>query len=356
MHSEFLKRLRDIANVRLIAKLNDDRIGFPFPDQIRVILPDMHLFSKERQEEYHYKCFTNYNSGENDLFPMLAKLLFDFKKSKPDNVYIYQIGDFFDLWRETDKPYSLDEAEAQGFIQKIIESNSDVCRYLLDKEMGVNFLLGNHDYEMHRIPGYYERWRYLRYFINNEKGIPSSLLLHGDLFRWYERIPTWLKQYVVHNFSPKTRNKNLDLSIRKTHTKNGEYIDYKNEKDAEDLYLLGQCTEPETDEPEWNLMRKDEALDSQTLFLDKSRKLVEEVNRQTGYRIGLTIIGHTHCARIAIDDTGDSPFILMDCGAWINESKTVVIENNNTKEIPVLNATFGVISNNDIRLYLLSPL
>ena len=82
-----------------------------------------------------------------------------------------------------------------------------------------------------------------------------------------------------------------------------------------------------------------------------------KVNKKTGYQLGLAIIGHTHDARIAVDDTNkDKPFILLDCGAWVKKSKALVKEGTDYVEKEVFNAQIGVLCNNDARIYQLSKL
>ena len=64
--------------------------------------------------------------------------------------------------------------------------------------------------------------------------------------------------------------------------------------------------------------------------------------------------GHTHFARIVVDDRSQTLggaksgfFALVDCGAWIEECSL-------DGEI-VPNAQIGIMYNNDIRIYQLSP-
>ncbi len=361
MHKEFLDKLSHIASVKLVAKLKDENIDLPYPGEMRVFIPDLHMFSKFRQQQFRYKSHTNYNADEDDLLPQLARFLLQFKTENSDKkVLVYQLGDFLDPWRETQKPWKLHQDEWPGIIQQMITSNAAVWEPLLDDSLHTNFLLGNHDYDLHHIPPFYDRWRYLRFYINDESGTPVAGLFHGDLFMWGERIPDCIKQFFVYNFSPRERTKkfekNLDKEIKKTHMKKGEYVNYEEYNEAKVLFPLGQLADTsEVDEDEWNIKRKGEASGKEIQHLGKAKKLFARVNRETGYKLRMAIIGHTHRARIAVDDEGDDRFILVDCGAWVNESKIQVKKEGNWEETVEPNAQIGVLSTNEVRIYQLSP-
>ena len=74
------------------------------------------------------------------------------------------------------------------------------------------------------------------------------------------------------------------------------------------------------------------------------------VNHQTGWNLRFMVIGHTHKARIVVDETDDPPgfFALIDCGAWIENYQSEDGE-------PIPNAQIGVIYKNDVRIYQLEP-
>jgi UDP-2,3-diacylglucosamine pyrophosphatase LpxH len=364
MHKEFLDKLSDVASVQLVAKLKDESIELPFQGVIRVFIPDLHMFSKERQKDFKYECHTNYNTDENDLLPQLARFLLQFKTENNDkNVLVYQMGDCLDPWRETPKPWELHEDEWQGIIQRMIESNEATWDPLVDDSLHTNFLLGNHDYDLHRLQTFYDRWRYLRFYLNNVKGIPVAGMFHGDIFSWAERLPDWIQQFFVYHFSPKEKskkfNRELDKAIRDTHKRGDKYIDYENYNDTGTLFQLGQLVNPsdvESDD-EWNIKRKGEASKSQLQRLGQAKKLFAKVNKKTGYRLRMAIIGHTHCARIAVDDEGDDSerFILVDCGAWVKKCSAKVKKDGNWEDTVVTNAQIGVLSTNEVRIYQLSP-
>ena len=66
------------------------------------------------------------------------------------------------------------------------------------------------------------------------------------------------------------------------------------------------------------------------------------------------VIGHTHHARIVVDERSEKDggskrgfFALVDCGAWLEEG--------NLAGKIVHNAQIGVLYDNDVRIYQLSP-
>ena len=85
-------------------------------------------------------------------------------------------------------------------------------------------------------------------------------------------------------------------------------------------------------------------------FLEKACEECVNVNRETGSKLRMVIIGHTHHARIATMKTPDgTPFALVDIGAWI--------ENCSEEEgaAPVPNAQIAALSENQVRIYQLGP-
>ena len=84
MHDKFLDGLKKISDVKLVSKLKDDNIGLPYSSIIRIFIPDLHMYSRERYELYNYECITNYNEDKDDLLPTLCKYLKEFKMGNQD--------------------------------------------------------------------------------------------------------------------------------------------------------------------------------------------------------------------------------------------------------------------------------
>src|SRR4030042_1318066 len=98
MHDQLLTILQSIANVRLVASLQDERLGFPDKKDIRIFIPDIHLISEKRRKQGGFIFATNHT----ELLTSLALGLTDLRTKKADdeNIVVYQLGDFLDLWRE----------------------------------------------------------------------------------------------------------------------------------------------------------------------------------------------------------------------------------------------------------------
>jgi hypothetical protein len=89
-------------------------------------------------------------------------------------------------------------------------------------------------------------------------------------------------------------------------------------------------------------------------FLPEAEYVAGIINDQTGWDLRLVVIGHTHHARIAVDERAEKDggskrgfFALVDCGAWL--------ESGNLGGQIVRNAQIGVLYDNDVRIYQLSP-
>jgi hypothetical protein len=78
------------------------------------------------------------------------------------------------------------------------------------------------------------------------------------------------------------------------------------------------------------------------------------VNDLMGWNLRFAVIGHTHMARIVLDERSAADggsqkgfFVLVDCGAWLEQG------NLDGKIVP--NAQIGVLYDNDVRIYQFSP-
>ena len=100
----------------------------------------------------------------------------------------------------------------------------------------------------------------------------------------------------------------------------------------------------------WNVQVAGAAPQEMLLYLEAARQKCAEANRRFGSALHMAVIGHTHHARIAVHDTADEFFALMDCGAWI--------ENCNTADDPAPrpNAQIAALGANEARIYQLAPL
>src|SRR5260370_37457079 len=187
LHSELLRSLQAVAQVQLVARVQDDRLNFPQAGELHVFIPDLRLITAARRVEAGYTYGTNYPG----LLEAVVKSVRAFKlaSAPAGEVVVYQIGDLFDLWRQVD---GLDpNANAASAIQN---DHASLLAALRDPDVNAQFLLGNHDYDLYRFPNF-DAWQ--RSYVL----APSVMLLHGDVVDWVEQLPDELKNLVLFLFS-----------------------------------------------------------------------------------------------------------------------------------------------------------
>jgi hypothetical protein len=64
-------------------------------------------------------------------------------------------------------------------------------------------------------------------------------------------------------------------------------------------------------------------------------------------------MGHTHHARIAVHESGDDFFALVDCGSWIETCSFTDETGTLFPGVPC--AQLAALSDNEVRLYQLGP-
>jgi UDP-2,3-diacylglucosamine pyrophosphatase LpxH len=337
LHADLLGRLQAIARVQLVARLQDDRLNFPRAGELHVFIPDIHLITAARRVEGGYQYGTNHPA----LLLMVVKSLRALKleAAPAGEVVVYQIGDLFDLWRQVD---GLDpNANAASAIQN---DQASLLAALRDPDLNTQFLLGNHDYDLYRFPNF-DAWQ--RSFVL----APSVMLLHGDVFDWVEKLPDELQNLVLYLFTASHPAGTADLEkLRPLNNKQRggrKFRDFiRNRAPAP----TGKWRETSDDGGSWNVQVAGTAPKQMLLYLDEARQKCGAANGQFGSALNMAVIGHTHQARIAVHDTEDEFFALMDCGAWIENCSTV------DDPTPQPNAQIAALGANEARIYQLAPL
>ncbi len=317
MHERFLTALQELGPVRLVASLSDERLGFPDKNDLRVLVPDIHLITTKRRKQGGFKYGTNHEELLTDVITAVR----DIKTSaKPDEtVAMYILGDFLDLWRETP---ALDERlDAAAAIR---DDHEDLVAAALDPKLKTRFLLGNHDFDLFRWSDYIG-WERRYYLPDATLNAPGMILLHGDVFDWVETLPDPLKQIIVYLFAPHLSANSHELGemqrlIRKSHGKK-KYKDSLRAPDPAELGDLRQIEDPEDIPLKWNVQTSGDPTNPLLKYLDSARKLAKAASSDYQMKLRTVFIGHTHQARIAVQDNGgDDFFALIDCGAWIEDS------------------------------------
>jgi UDP-2,3-diacylglucosamine pyrophosphatase LpxH len=338
LHDELLQNLQAIARVQLVARLRDGRLNFPQAAELHVFIPDLHLITAARRAEAGYTYGTNYP----ELLEAVVKSLRAWKlaAAPAGEVVVYQIGDLFDLWRQVD---GLDpNANAASAIQN---DHATLLAALRDPDLNAQFLLGNHDYDLFRFPNF-DAWQ------RSCVLAPSVMLLHGDVFDWVEELPGELKNLVLFLFSASHQPGTADLEkLRPLNNRHGAGKSFHDFIQNRTPAPTGQWRQAADDTASsWNLQVDGSAPPEMLLYLDAARQKCDAANRQFASALNVAVIGHTHHARIAVHDTPDEFFALIDCGAWI--------ENCNTADDPTPrpNAQIAALGANEARIYQLSPL
>src|SRR5258706_6647792 len=156
MHDRLLEALLRIAQVRLIASLQSDTLGFPREKDLRIFIPDMHLVSNASAARYRYK------TNEETLLLQVIQALTKLKVEAADDetVEVYHIGDYLDLWRENLGP------AGPAIPSQIKRDHTDLVNALEARGLRAHFLLGNHDFDLWQWPQSYAAWD-RRYYLSS---------------------------------------------------------------------------------------------------------------------------------------------------------------------------------------------
>lgn len=340
MHERLLESLLRIADVRLVACYTNDQFGFASDKRLQVFIPDLHLLSAARRALY------TYGTNCEQMLVDVLRALMDLKTAAaPDeNVTVFHIGDYLDLWRESLTPGG--DADVPGRIKRDHETLAEL---LEDERLNTHFLLGNHDFELYQLSAY-NRWE-RRFFIPGSA--PSVMVLHGDYFDWVEReVPEDIRDVAVYLFGQSHEagspvvGKMADLARKYNSEK-----DYSQQLQLAKPATLGTAQAGDAAVPrEYNVQRVNQTVDGGLQFLDIACQECINANREFGTNLKTVIIGHTHHARIAVQEMPDgSPFTLVDTGAWIENC----VESSGGPASP--NAQITALSANQVRIYQLQP-
>jgi len=273
-------------------------------------------------------------------------------------VTVYQLGDFFDLWREMPPLWTRERVseELPAEVARMEEDRIDLIKLLRSPELNTQFLLGNHDFDVHFLENYIDCE--LSYYFPVEVGTsPSGVALHGDILDSFERtVPESVKELGLYYFGPYVKAHTIDLHALRKLAREAFTMDHihRHIRLPVPADLESPRHAPESrhvPEGDFNVERVgDPGPDEDRLYAKEAKEFARMVNHQTGWDLRFAVIGHTHNARIVVDETDDPPgfFALIDCGAWIEKCQ-------GEGDKVMANAQIGVIYNNDARIYHLEP-
>jgi len=348
LQNELLAKLLTVRdgnlNVSLVSSFQHECIGLP--DELHIFLPDIHLITGERQAEVDFGCSTNYE----DLLTDLVRQLKSFKVAKGGlPVTVHQLGDLLDLWRQAPQ---LDQSQDLG--AWIANDHQNLMSALLDNELDMQFLLGNHDFNLCRCPNF-DGWR-SNVYLKNPAGTATAIALHGHVFDWEQdalnTLPEPVKDALVclsaPIWPPGTRQLGeliaLNSQARQRMPNLNQYIQ------APKPVALGRTVSAGGEVPaRFNVQTETDHLQDGMKYVDAARALCQTANQKYGTKLNMVVIGHTHHARIAVAEDGEGSFVLVDAGAWIEQYLTP------ESEQPFKNAQIAAVGGNQARIYQLQP-
>ena len=349
MHNKFIESMNKIADIYQVARLKHEHIGFPYPDEMRIFVPDLHLISDDRDEEFKYS--TSYP----DLLLKMMQELINLKnemRQQGKKVHVYQLGDFIDLWRET--PYGWPSDRWNAAISQILDDKYPVISYFLDSSLSTNFVLGNHDFDLYH-NNLFGHVGQKHFFPLND---PKAIVFHGDIIDLKEIVlPNPLQYLAVNVLGPLANPSEGDLGIIKNaRIQAHRNKDYENSIQQKTVPLgnisnLEKINQTET----FNVKKIGAASKKELEYLSEAKALVNKINQRHDTDLRMAFMGHSHHARIAVDETEGQFFALIDCGGWINNCTGKFEQEGEEQELEMENAQIGVLSNNDVRIYQLKP-
>jgi UDP-2,3-diacylglucosamine pyrophosphatase LpxH len=363
-HDEIIEAILSVVaprkgDLRLLGRVQDPLLGHAAADDVFFLIPDLHLLTPERQEAFGKREF---NYRDPCLLAEILNALAVLKKKWDDsgNVKLrtFQIGDFFDIWREFPR-----QVDASKIGDGVYSPLRDILYRGIYRGLAclkTTFMLGNHDIRNADRLSELNFWTKAFNYTGRPAEKPFLLTLHGDAFDFIEKFPTWLKALAVNLAGNSTQVNAYPVGVDMTRIN----------KPLKEL--SGAVTEPEHElsvqgalkiTPGGRLPRFlcDEAnnLRSTPLphrFLGKIHDVLGTAREEnlTGSDVRIVALGHTHQAKMVLytPDADEPPFLVMDVGAWIEDCKYIQAENG--KMITEPSAQIGVIHANDARLYQIS--
>jgi UDP-2,3-diacylglucosamine pyrophosphatase LpxH len=339
MHDRLFQALQGVPQlqeIKLVAGIRDGGLNFPNPGDLRIFIPDMHLSSAAIAKNYHY----GFNC--NDLFVGVVNALTALRlgRAAGETIEVYQIGDYLDLWREQLKPPNNEDVAAA-----IKDDHTDIVDVLESDDLGVHFLLGNHDFDLWQWADY-KVWD--RRFYLPDGNDPAVLVMHGDYFDWREDMPESVKDFVVHYLARTIQAPDnvLGAIMNQDHILN-KASDFSQSIHLPQPAVIGPGGAlPAAGAYRYNVQTAQASLPGSLLYLNDAVAECAKWNALLETDLRVVVIGHTHRARIATAQLASGQlFTLIDTGAWVENCS----ETAGGATMP--NAQITALSANEARIY-----
>jgi UDP-2,3-diacylglucosamine pyrophosphatase LpxH len=284
---DFLGKAGSKASLFKNLRLSSDK---PMTSKLTVCIPDMHLLEKGKTDD-----FIDQDSKHEERFLDLLDFLIDLKGEEGDDLEIIQIGDMYDLW------------QAKGNANLIVEAYPSIIG-LVDKLKSV-YVVGNHDIDL------------VKWFENKGEAF-------GRKWRHYSLVDGKKRALFEHGFQADMAN-NQDRwsgAIGREITKIVGMMEYINPDIDVELGSMWDgivrafnkynVFSPRSDPQGFN------AHELMKYYMD----LMEKYNGGHTYDhygpeevdLVISVIGHTHNARLVQVPRNGKLIYLMDCGSWVN--------------------------------------
>lgn len=286
-------------------------------------IPDLHLLSRAATARYTYS-FARNPGGAAGREALLLELCEGLSRlHTAGSLFVYQLGDLIDIWRED---AVMPREDVASMLRRVLDDNPAAARFLADEQALKTFLvLGNHDHvsglSLQAVPA---TRRMAAAFALPPAG--NVVVTHGDAFDPIERLPDpfsrWGARFTTF-IGPSTHKLLGAREIR-------SFIDIPGAHGVQASHPLL----PGAVEFAHGLRQGNE-------------RVLRRLQLQNKRPLRIFVIGHTHQPRI----TSVPGLTIMDCGAWLEQSelKTGVVPSCHVGVIA--QASAGV----DLRVYQLTP-
>lgn len=326
-HSDVLSALLGLTTARsvhLVARttIRNARVT---EGRVWVFVPDLHLLTRRSAAEYKYSFGHNGTRRveREALLQEVCTALARLQTGTGRTLFVFQLGDFVDVWREN----QIREVEDLASLSRRVLADNPAARdYLADAtRLGTSLVIGNHDHVGTKSLARDDTFVRMKVSL----ALPpdgSVVVTHGDLFDPTEKLPDpwsrWGSRF-TRVIGPGTKDLPGAKRIRK----------------LEDVPTrLGVTSKHQLFPGAIDFARGLRRGDVATL-----RRLRLRSKRP----VKIFVIGHTHHARLALKQG----VVLLDCGAWLERCRI------DGRVLPC--CQLGVIAQTgrgtDLRLYQLTP-
>lgn len=368
--------------IRLVARAKDPRLGSVGTRWITLFVPDCHLMSPQAQQQFRYG-FGQLRVGESVARAALLRSVFDagnafFAANRTEaTIATYHLGDFLDLWREGqfEKGVTIDI-----LARRVRETYPWLFPRLFAKDKAslvADLVEGNHDRGMATVVA-----RATRAFapsFGRASGPRPVLVAHGDVADPVETLEDATAAYFLRRFGKDRDGGHYPVVEPTAPMAAGAIppVDIDG-SDFSQIPPLVNVRQVALDADQQTAARAHEQLagaapsvvldlllpnvpgwmqDMENLRSGRGRiyKQLNAAGNLPGVMpdLRMVVVGHSHHPRLVAVGEADEPgsFLLMDCGAWIEEVDWPVA--GGTKRLP--SCQVGVLCGDDARIYQLDP-